>query len=291
MTFNRDADIGDGKVSKRGKATIAAGGGIGLIALLLVGQLLGVDLTGFIGGGDDGSTASTISLDKCQTGADANEDPECRVVGAAASLDDYWEGTAPDLGIDYRPPDDLVLFDEAVQTGCGSATSATGPFYCPLDERIYIDVSFYDALRERFGARGGPLAEMYIIAHEWGHHIQQVLGILESTRDGQTGPTSNAVRVELQADCFAGAWAGAASSTEDASGTPFLQPITDAQVRDALSAAAAVGDDRIQEEVRGEVDPHSFTHGTSEQRQRWFLTGFREGAAACDTFAVGGTEL
>ena len=291
MTFNRDADIGEGRVSKRGKATAAVGGGLGLVALLLVGQLLGVDLTGFIGGEGDGSTASTISLEKCQTGADANEDAECRVVGAAASLDDYWGEAAPVLGIDYRPPTDVVLFDQAVQTGCGSATSATGPFYCPLDERIYIDITFYDELRRRFGAQGGPLAEMYIVAHEWGHHIQQIAGILEATRDGQTGPTSNAVRVELQADCFAGAWAGAASSTEDESGTPFLQPITDAEVRDALSAAAAVGDDRIQEQTQGRVTPHSFTHGTSEQRQRWFLTGFRQGAAACDTFAVGGSEL
>lgn len=289
MTFNRDADIGGGKVSKRGKATMAAGGGLGLIALLLVGQLLGVDLSGFVGGGD-GSTASTIALE-CQTGADANEDVECRVVGAAASLEDYWSDEAPDIGLDYRSPADVVLFDTSAQTACGTATSAVGPFYCPLDEKIYLDTDFFGELRSRFGARGGPLAEMYIVAHEWGHHIQQIAGILDSTRDGQTGPTSNTVRAELQADCFAGAWVGAASSTTDASGTPFLEPISDAQIRDALSAAAAVGDDRIQEQTRGQVDPHSFTHGTSEQRQRWFLVGFEQGAAACDTFAVGGSEL
>ncbi len=285
MTFNPNSDIGGGKVSKRGRNTgIAVGGGLGVIALFVLSQFLGVDLTGLVGGGAAPETES--SLEQCQTGADANANVECRMVGAAASLEAYWSQEGPELGLDYTGPQDFVLFDQATTTGCGNASSATGPFYCPPDQIIYIDVSFYDELRGRFGSSGGPLAEMYVVAHEWGHHIQNLAGILERSQDGQTGPTSNAVRTELQADCFAGAWAANASEVPDESGVPFLQPITDAQIADALSAASAVGDDRIQEATQGQVTPHSFTHGTSEQRQRWFLVGFKQGAGACDTFSV-----
>ena len=285
MTFNPNSDIGGGKVSKRGRNTgIAVGGGLGVIALFVLSQFLGVDLTGLVGGGAAPETES--SLEQCQTGADANANVECRMVGAAASLEAYWSQEAPELGLDYAGPQDFVLFDQATTTGCGNASSATGPFYCPPDQMIYIDVSFYDELRGRFGSSGGPLAEMYVVAHEWGHHVQNLAGILERSQDGQTGPTSNAVRTELQADCFAGAWAANASEVPDESGVPFLQPITDAQIADALSAASAVGDDRIQEATQGQVTPHSFTHGTSEQRQRWFLVGFKQGAGACDTFSV-----
>jgi uncharacterized protein len=285
MTFNPNSDIGGGRVSKRGRNTgIAVGGGLGVIALFVISQFLGVDLTGLVGGGAAPETES--SLEQCQTGADANENVECRMVGAAASLEAYWSQEGPELGLDYVGPQDFVLFDQATTTGCGNASSATGPFYCPPDQTIYIDVTFYDELRGRFGSSGGPLAEMYVVAHEWGHHIQNLAGILERAQDGQTGPTSNAVRVELQADCFAGAWAANASEVPDESGVPFLQPITDAQIADALSAASAVGDDRIQEATQGQVTPHSFTHGSSEQRQRWFLVGFQQGAGACDTFSV-----
>ena len=285
MTFNPNADIGSGKASKRGRNTgIAVGGGLGVIALFVLSQFLGVDLTGLVGGGAAPETES--SLEQCQTGADANENVECRMVGASASLEAYWQQEGPAIGLDYVGPQDFVLFSGATTTGCGSASSATGPFYCPPDQTIYIDVTFYDELRSRFGSSGGPLAEMYVVAHEWGHHVQNLAGILERAQDGQTGPTSNAVRVELQADCFAGAWAANASEVPDESGVPFLQPLTEAQIADALSAASAVGDDRIQEATQGQVNPHTFTHGTSEQRQRWFMTGFSEGAGACDTFSV-----
>jgi predicted metalloprotease len=285
MTFNPNADIGGGKASKRGRNTgIAVGGGLGVIALFLLSQFLGVDLTGLVGGGAAPETES--SLEQCQTGADANENVECRMVGASASLEAYWQQAGPEIGLSYVGPQDFVLFSGGTTTGCGSASSATGPFYCPPDQTIYIDVTFYDELRSRFGSSGGPLAEMYVVAHEWGHHVQNLAGILERAQDGQTGPTSNAVRVELQADCFAGSWAANASEVPDESGVPFLQPLTDAQIADALSAASAVGDDRIQEAMQGQVNPHTFTHGTSEQRQRWFMTGFNEGAGACDTFSV-----
>ena len=291
MTFNPNANISGGKASKRGRNTgIAVGGGVGVLALFLLSQFLGVDLTGLAGGGGQ-PAASDSALEQCQTGADANENVECRMKGASASLERYWTTEAQELGFDYSGPTDLILFEGATTTGCGNASAATGPFYCPPDQTIYIDTSFYDQLEQRFGAESGPLAEMYVVAHEWGHHVQNLAGILQSTQDGQTGPTSNAVRVELQADCFAGAWTGAAATTEDENGVTFLQPITREQYSEALSAAAAVGDDRIQEATQGQVNPHQFTHGTSEQRVRWFEAGYEQGAGACDTFGVSGNEL
>jgi len=291
MTFNDNANIGGGRASKRGRNTgIAVGGGLGVVALFLLSQLLGVDLTG-LGGGAATQPGAGTSLEDCQTGADANADIECRMKGASASLETYWAEELPALGVDYQSPQDLALFTDSVGTGCGGATSAIGPFYCPPDATIYIDTAFFGELSRRFGSSGGTLAEMYVVAHEWGHHIQNITGVLDRSRDGQTGAGSNAVRVELQADCFAGAWAAAASTTTDESGVPFLKPLSQAQIRDALSAASAVGDDRIQEATQGQVNPEAWTHGSSEQRQRWFTTGFEQGAAGCDTFAPGDAEL
>ena len=292
MTFNPNSDIGGGKTSRRGRTTgIAVGGGLGVLALFLLSQFLGVDLTGLAGGGGGAPAASDSALEECQTGQDANERVDCRMKGAAASLEAYWQQEAPAIGVDYVSPQDFVLFSQAVSTGCGQASSATGPFYCPPDQTLYVDTSFFDQLEQQFGANDSPLAEMYVVAHEWGHHVQNLAGILAQTQDGQTGPTSNSVRAELQADCFAGAWAGAASQTPDQNGVPFLQPITQQQYSDAIGAAAAVGDDRIQEATQGQVTPHSFTHGTSEQRVRWFQTGYEQGAGACDTFGVDGGSL
>ena len=292
MTFNDNANIGGGRVSKRGRNTgIAVGGGLGAIALFLVSQFLGVDLSGLAGGGQQADSGPVSNLEQCQTGADANTNIECRMKGAAASLDAYWAAELPRLGEEYRSPQPTVLFSGSTGTGCGNASSATGPFYCPPDETIYIDTSFFDELRTRFGSSGGPLAEMYVVAHEWGHHIQNLAGILEQKQDSETGAGSNAVRVELQADCFAGAWAASASTTRDESGVPFLQTITQDQISDALSAASAVGDDRIQQATQGSVNPEGWTHGSSEQRQRWFMTGFDGGAEGCNTFAPSDSAL
>ncbi|GAA1940089.1 KPN_02809 family neutral zinc metallopeptidase [Agromyces allii] len=292
MTFNPNADISGGKASKRGRNTgIAVGGGLGVIALVIVSQLLGVDLTGLLGGGGEPSTPDA-SIEECLTGQAANERVDCRMKGASASLETYWEQAAPEeLGVSYTAPQDFVLFDQSTSTACGGATSATGPFYCPPDQTIYVDVTFFDELETRFGSSGGPLAQMYVVAHEWGHHVQNLAGTLSAAQDGQTGPTSNSVRTELQADCFAGAWVANAAYTTDDKGVAFLVPPTASEVADALSAAAAVGDDRIQQAAQGQVTPHTFTHGTSEQRQRWFTTGYEQGAAACDTFGIDGSQL
>jgi predicted metalloprotease len=211
--------------------------------------------------------------------------------GTAASLEQYWSQEMPALGGSYASPRDFILFSGQTSTGCGAASSASGPFYCPPDQTVYVDTGFYDQLRSQFGASGGPLAEMYVVAHEWGHHIQTIGGIMAAHPSKATGAASDSVRIELQADCFAGAWAGAASTTEDEKGVTYLEPITDAQIADALNAAAAVGDDHIQEASSGQVQPDTWTHGSSDQRQRWFTQGFQHGAETCDTFSVAGSSL
>lgn len=295
MTFNDNADISGNKVKRRGKTTgIAVGGGaVGVIVIALISQFLGVDVSGILGGGGvgGGSQEETPLSEECQTGADANANVDCRMGGAYSSLDDYWSEELPALGVDYTSPADFIIFDQQTNTGCGAASSATGPFYCPPDQTIYIDTSFYGELRDRFGASGGPLAEMYVVAHEWGHHIQALTGVMDRADRSGTGPASDSVRIEVQADCFAGAWVAAASDTEDAKGVAFLKPVTQQEIDDALSAAAAVGDDRIQEAATGQVNPEAWTHGSAEQRQRWFMTGYNGGPAACDTFSVSADQL
>jgi len=295
MTFNDNARLDTSKVSKRGRNTAIAGGGgaVVVVGLFILSQLLGVDLTGLVGGGGVGGSSSSqeVALD-CETGADANERTDCLVVGASNSLDDYWAEASPAvLGAAYRSPADVNLFSQGISTGCGQASSATGPFYCPADEQIYVDPSFFEQLRTQFGASGGSLAQMYVIAHEWGHHIQKVTGVFDRTDRGGSGPASDSVRTELQADCYAGAWAKFASTTEDASGQALLKPFTDEQIADALNAASVIGDDRIQEQSSGQVDPDTWTHGSSASRQKWFTAGLDGGPQACDTFAVSASEL
>jgi predicted metalloprotease len=278
MTFNEGSDISSGRTSRRGRnAGIAiGGGGLGILAIFVIGQLLGVDLSGLVDTGSGSAPVDDSSLEQCQTGADANENLDCRMKAAAASLEEYWDAT-----IDGATPTQIVLFTGSVSTGCGGASSAVGPFYCPPDQTIYVDTAFFDQLQQ-FGSSAGPLAQLYVVGHEWGHHIQNITGLMSQANLSTTGPASDGVRLELQADCFAGAWIADA---------PMLDEPTDAQIRDALSAAAAVGDDNIQEATQGQVQPETWTHGASESRQKWFLAGFRQGAGACDTFGASAGEL
>ncbi len=292
MTFNDNARIDTSKVQRRrGGRTAMIGGGslIGVLVLFFASQLLGVDLTpltgAFSGGGDSGSQ-QTVELDECTTGAAANESDECRMAAATDSLDVFW---ADQFDSGYRKPG-VIIYDDYTESGCGTASAAVGPFYCPADESIYVDTAFFATLRSSFGASAGPLAQMYVLAHEWGHHISNITGQLGQVGN-DTGASSGSVRLELQADCYAGAWVRDASTVEDSQGIAFMKPVTQEEIADAMNAAAAVGDDNIQQRAGQHVNPDSFSHGSSEQRQRWFQTGYRSGASACDTFSVSAGSL
>jgi len=284
MTFNPGSRLDPGQISDRrgmGGVAIGGGGAIGII-LLLAYTLLGGN-PNELGpllepGAVTGPESSAIATD-CKTGQDANDRDDCRILGYVNSIQKYWTDRFTSSGEQYQPVD-TVLFTGATSSGCGTATSASGPFYCPVDKLVYLDLDFFKELRSRFGANAGSLAQGYVIAHEYGHHVQDLLGLLKTSGGDQTGAESRSVRTELQADCFAGVW------TNNAASTGYLEQITDAQIADALDAAAAVGDDRIQEATQGQVDPDSWTHGSSEQRQKWFTTGYQSGdPARCDTFS------
>ena len=256
-----------------------AGGGIGgmiiaVVLFLLVSGVLGgggglSGLSGLGGGGGAVEPGGTLN---------PQNDTDQFLAYVVSDIQDYWAATFSASGKDY-PETKLVLFDGGTQSGCGPASSATGPFYCPADQKVYLDLGFFDELESRFGAQGGDFAIAYVVAHEFGHHIQTVLGISgEVQRLGQEDPSRRndlSVRQELQADCLAGTWAHSAASDLEAG-----------DIEEALSAAAAVGDDRIQEATQGRTDPESWTHGSAEQRVAWFTTGYRSGNVDdCDTFA------
>jgi predicted metalloprotease len=280
MTFRRDARLDTSQVrDRRGMSAgsgVAVGGGLAGIVALVLTLFLGGDpsqLIGSLQGETVGQQASNDLSQECQTGADANTRDDCRIVGYVNSVQAYW-GQAVQ-GYQMAP---TTFFTGSVSTGCGNATSAVGPFYCPSDRSVYIDLGFFDQLQSDFGAQGGPFAEAYVIAHEYGHHIQNLMGTLQSAGQG-AGAEGASVRTELQADCFAGLWANHAVATG------YLEPITPAQVAQALDAASAVGDDRIQQQMQGRVTPESWTHGSSVQRQTWFRVGLDGGDPnACDTF-------
>jgi hypothetical protein len=244
---------------------LSGGGGLGQLGPLEDQQ---------VGQGD---TPGEIS-EECRTGQDANERQDCRIVAVVNSVQKFWDGVFERSGESY-PYVDTVFFTEQVQTECGFASPQVGPFYCPRDQLIYIDLGFFDELQSRFGVGAAPFAQAYVIAHEYGHHVQNQLGVLDRIGGDTQGPESRAVRAELQADCYAGVWA--ANAVE----TGLIAELTQADINAGLDAASAIGDDRIQEETQGQVNPESWTHGSSEQRRRWFSRGYEEGRpAVCDTF-------
>lgn len=267
---------------------VKVGGGIGGGLVLLVALLLGIN-PNMLGGLTDGGTAgqSQGTAPACTTGADADKRLDCRITGTVNSLNAFWPGYLKQYNVQYPRPK-AVIFSGGTNTGCGAATSEVGPFYCPTDTTAYFDPGFFQELVDRFGSSGGPLAQEYVVAHEFGHHIQNLLGDLKRAQQDPKGPESGSVRTELQADCYAGLWAKYASTTPDPrTGQPYLEPLTQQDVNDALSAAASVGDDRIQKAATARVSPEGWTHGSSEERQRWFSRGYQSGdIKQCDTFSA-----
>jgi predicted metalloprotease len=254
------------------------GGGLGTLVLVLVALYFGVDPTPLLQPGgplSGGAPAEGPALDAAST------DPAAQFVAVVlADTEDTWSDIFAAGGARYAEPT-LVLFSGSVESACGYAQAAVGPFYCPADRKVYIDLTFYDELKDRFNAPG-DFAQAYVIAHEIGHHVQNLLGIsdkVQAARQRASEAEGNAlsVRLELQADCFAGVWANRADMAR--------QILEDGDVEEALAAASAIGDDRLQMQSRGYVSPDSFTHGSAEQRMRWFRKGLSSGdLAACDTF-------
>lgn len=290
MTFNEGMEIDTSNTSTSGGGGfggrgIAIGGGMGGLVIVVVAMFLGVDPSSILGhqnqAPQSSQGSSAYDLSKCKTGADANKYLECRIVATGNSVDGVWS----QLLKGYRPPK-IRLFSQSVNTACGPATTDVGPFYCPGDKTAYFDTSFFQTLVDRFGSSGGPLAQEYVVAHEFGHHVQDLLGDIGRAQTGRGGAEGNGVRTELQADCYAGVWAHYASTVKQKStGVPYLEPLSDKDIADALSAAASVGDDRIQKQATGRVNPESWTHGSSAERQKWFTTGYQTGdPEQCDTY-------
>jgi uncharacterized protein len=288
MTFNEGMQIDTSTASSGGGGGMGialGGGGLGLL-ILIAALFLGVDPGRVMTQqpmNTGGYSAPGFDLSQCKTGADANKYVQCRVIATGNSVDAVWHQLMPG----YTRPH-VKLFTGSVDTGCGPATTAVGPFYCPVDQTAYFDTDFFKELVDRFGSSGGPFAQEYVVAHEYGHHVQNLQGILGRSQQGAQGATGNGVRTELQADCYAGIWAHYASTVkQESTGVPYLQPLSDQDIADALSAAASVGDDRIQKETTGRVNPESWTHGSAAQRQKWFTIGYQTGDPhQCDTFAA-----
>lgn len=307
MKFNRNARLDTSQISDRrgaggfpgGKAG-AAGGGLGLVGVIVVvvvsllsggsGDTSGLadSLLNQLGaGGGSAATADNSDLEEsCRTGADANANDDCTVVAIVNSVQSYWSTALAGSTVAYADAP-TVFYSGATSTGCGRGSADMGPFYCPSDGNVYIDLSFWNDLETQFGADASAFTQAYVIAHEYGHHVQDLLGTMAKVGSA-TGATSGSVRLELQADCYAGAWAKHASTVAGADGQVLISDITQADIDNAVETAGRIGDDWIQQNLGGRSpDPSSYTHGTAAQRQKWFTTGYSTGNPnRCDTFSA-----
>ncbi len=254
-------------------------GGIGGIIIVLLAMFLGFDPGALVGGTAAGPQQSTDDYAQCKTGADIDTNRDCRFVAYTNSIQSYWS-----QALSGYQPTTTHIFTGQVSTACGTATSAVGPCYCPSDRIVYLDTGFFDQLTSQLGAQGGDAAEAYVIAHEYGHHISNLTGVLGQVQraGNQTGANSPQVKLELQADCYAGVWMK--NATKDPNSP--IAAITPDDLQRAADAASAVGDDRIQQQSTGRVDRESWTHGSAAQRQNWLARGFNSGDPnQCNTFA------
>src|SRR5271166_1358439 len=280
------------QIEDRRGVTVARGGiGIGTVVVLgLIGWALGIDPRLLIGGAEmmsrSGGQQQQANAGSTTSSGSPSDTMGQFVAAVLGSTETVWTDIFAQAGRTYEPPT-LVMFSGATQSGCGFAKAAMGPFYCPIDQKVYLDTSFFQDLERRFracdvGSKSCQFSEAYVIAHEIGHHVQNLLGLLPKVQDAQRGmekadANSLQVRVELQADCLAGVWANRAQAKWQ-----FIEP---GDVEAALQTASAIGDDRLQRQTQGYIVPDAFTHGTSAQRTRWFITGLKSGeVASCDTF-------
>jgi hypothetical protein len=295
MELNERAQIDTGQVEdRRGsgglRGMIPIGGGRGGIVGLIVTVVLalaggGYGVSRVVGGdGDHGDLAQ-----ECATSnPDRLNDVDCRDTLYINSIQNFWKTELPASFSKSYQPVKTVFFQQQTQTGCGAADTGVGPFYCPQDKLVYIDLSFYQELTNQFGAKG-QFAQPYVLAHEYGHHVQDLVGTLprvDSLMQRDPGKANGySVMLELQADCYAGVWAAHATQTRDASGQPIFEQVTPQDIQDAVNAAGAVGDDAIQKKMGGGVDESQFTHGSSAEREHWFGGGYSSGdPKSCDTF-------
>ncbi|MGB2693170.1 MAG: neutral zinc metallopeptidase [Thermodesulfobacteriota bacterium] len=275
----RSGNVEDRRSVKMPGRRGAAGGGIGLLVIIVIALLLGADPSKLLNDSSFTETGSSSSYNQPQTSSADNELADFVSV-VLADTEDTWNEIFRDYGSQYREPN-LVLFSGAVDSACGFAQSAMGPFYCPRDQKVYIDLSFYRDLQYKLGAPG-DFAQAYVVAHEVGHHVQNLFGISEQVFDArkrlsQAEGNRLSVMQELQADCFAGVWAHNADKARDI--------LEEGDIEEGLNAASSIGDDRLQKQSQGHITPDSFTHGSSEQRVRWFKTGLKSGdVSSCNTF-------
>ena len=306
MKFNPNARLDTSQVQDRrgggggggmarmpgGKGGLAVGGGgLGLIiivVIVLINAFSGgssSSTSSLLGGSSGSASVNNAQLEsECKTGADANTNDDCTVVAVINSVQSYWADALAASGTSYQEAD-TVFFSGSTPTGCGTCSTGLGPFYCPPDEMVYIDLSFWNELKTTFGANDAPFTQAYVLAHEYGHHVQNLLGT--SDRVGTaTGASSGSVRLELQADCYAGVWANHATTVPDASGQVLVTEVTATDLQNAVQTAGTIGDDYIQTKIAGQQEDSSqFSHGTSEQRQQWLQTGYQSGnPASCNTF-------
>ncbi len=309
MELNENAQIDTGQIEDQrgsrgggglgGMIPIGGGGRGGMIGLIVTVILVllggGFGASQLLGGGNDGQSDNTNINEACST---ANPDrlkrTDCRNALYVNSIQNFWQSELPQVFGQQYQPSDTVFFAQQTTSGCGAAESGMGPFYCPADRKVYIDLNFYRELTDRFGAKG-EFAQPYVLSHEYGHHVQDLLGIEAQMHRAQQRDPGNAnrysVMLELQADCYAGVWTAHAAQTRDQAGQPIFKQVTQQDVQEAVEAAGAVGDDVIQKAAGRPVNRDTFTHGSAAQRQQWFTQGYRTGdPKSCNTFggALGG---